>query len=372
MTLTAAESLVGSDHVSEGLILRFSSKWVRLFRLDPGVPGDHTGNAAYIAKQESTDHGESWGSVSTVYSDEYDDRNLAGGVLDSNRGVVFFRRYNKGGSPTSVDISMIYTDDEGTTWSSRATIDNGPRDMMVCFGDVFTVPTKGYAIGAYESANWSTELWFSTDGVTWPTETRSLVIDGGTYSALRLGEMGFGYLGDGKIVCISGQSIVSANPYAGRFHYTTSDDYGDTWAAPTTATIEDYYGNGTAVVVDGEFLYHFWHDRRGTNYADNANSRVWATRSTLAEAYTGEFPTLLSCVRPAPSSLSLYGYPKVAKRPDGTYYVMFTERWTDADATEGAGLYDFVAVPFDYDIYLGAAGSRRRFALLDPFAPTRL
>ncbi|MBS3772474.1 MAG: hypothetical protein KGY69_19640, partial [Bacteroidales bacterium] len=87
--------LYSEDHTSEGFLAPLEDGRILLiFRVDPGIEGDHTGDDGYIAKIPYNPKKDRWGEVETVYnSHQYDDRNIHGGVTEDGRIVVFFRRY---------------------------------------------------------------------------------------------------------------------------------------------------------------------------------------------------------------------------------------------------------------------------------------
>ncbi len=83
-------SLINEDHTSEGFLISLEDGIiVHFFRLDPGENGSHIGNKGRIVKRVSLDDGNTWSSHSIVYEDDFDDRNVHGGITDDNL-IVFF------------------------------------------------------------------------------------------------------------------------------------------------------------------------------------------------------------------------------------------------------------------------------------------
>ena len=82
----------------------------------------HVDNDGYLECIKSSDNGATWGSAVTVANDAtYDTRNAAGGVVSATgRVIVFFRTYSSVG--TQFDLSYVYSDDNGATWSSPTQI----------------------------------------------------------------------------------------------------------------------------------------------------------------------------------------------------------------------------------------------------------
>jgi len=112
-----SESLISEDHTAEGLLITLENGDImHFYRMDPGSTGDHTGNAGRVVKRMSNYGGFFWSPCEPVYDDEYDDRNINGGILDNGRIILTFRRYN---APIAehIDFNLIYSDDNGDTWS---------------------------------------------------------------------------------------------------------------------------------------------------------------------------------------------------------------------------------------------------------------
>src|SRR5665648_240696 len=88
--------LFSDDHTSEGFLAPLDNGRILLiFRLDPGIEGDHVGTNGYIAKIFYDPEKDQWGKVETVYnSHQYDDRNIHGGVTKDGRIIAFFRKYD--------------------------------------------------------------------------------------------------------------------------------------------------------------------------------------------------------------------------------------------------------------------------------------
>ncbi len=108
--------LSDDNHTSEGFLAPLKDGNILLiFRLGPGIKGDHTGTDGYIAKIKYDPVNDKWSEVETVYnSNKYDDRNIHGGVTRDGRIVVFFRRYD---TRETEGRYFIFSDDKGKTWT---------------------------------------------------------------------------------------------------------------------------------------------------------------------------------------------------------------------------------------------------------------
>src|SRR5699024_11377909 len=87
--MNSKESHITDNHTEECFLeTNKNGSIIHVFRLDPS--GDHIGNNGYIAKRISEDNGKTWSQPQKVYdSNEYDDRNVHGGITKSGRIVCF-------------------------------------------------------------------------------------------------------------------------------------------------------------------------------------------------------------------------------------------------------------------------------------------
>ena len=88
---SVSETNVNENHASEGVMMTLGNgNIIKFYRLDEGVAGGHVGNGGKIVKRISIDNGMTWGEESTVYSDQYDDRNIRGGIINDNVILLFY------------------------------------------------------------------------------------------------------------------------------------------------------------------------------------------------------------------------------------------------------------------------------------------
>src|SRR6267142_1946895 len=76
----------------------------------------HASDRGVVQIISSKDKGVTWSKPKTIYSDQYDDRNIAGGTTTTGRIIVFFAQY-KFTTGVFVGFGYIYSDDAGATWS---------------------------------------------------------------------------------------------------------------------------------------------------------------------------------------------------------------------------------------------------------------
>ena len=114
---------VNEDHVSEGVMVTLSNGDIlNFYRNDPQKKGNHIGNHGKIVKRRSSDGGETWQNEVIIFSDEYDDRNIRGGITDEGYIVLFFRRFNAENRDT-IDINYIISYDNGVSWTERKVLE---------------------------------------------------------------------------------------------------------------------------------------------------------------------------------------------------------------------------------------------------------
>jgi hypothetical protein len=332
-------SLISNDHTSEGFMVTISSgRIIHFFRLDPGSGGSHTGNNGKVVQRHTDDGGITWSSIDTVYSDQYDDRNINGGILQNGRIVLTFRRilvYNSS-TNTHIDFNLIYSDDDGVTWSPRQVINS--TGITSDNSTIQYVPTKGY-MNQYNTTNY-VELRFSNDGVNWGNP--SYIWDYRTSLQYIINESCFAYTKNGKMVGLMRNDIHS---FGHNYYQVSSNDYGNTWTQPIHTNMANGYFCPSPTIFYDQAHDDIWAiatDRRGddTIYSHNLE-KIWIYVSKVDSILNN--PTKWTLVdtfsRPHPTNYKFYGYPCVTRKHDGNYLIVFTE--SDAGSHELANLYQF-------------------------------
>ena len=311
-----------------------------------GPGGDTKHRSLYVRK--STDGGQTWGAEALLcYPDDADVTTFAYPYLKESNAVgnvIAFayvwvdNYYSLGGRNRG--IYYFYTDDAGATYKDIA-------------GNTLTLPVgNSTASRIYTHADtinsWVTDIALGYDGK--PTILYQTMADGAA-QVLEYHHMRY----DGSAwtttdVCSDSYAAsVSTTPYITAFsgslrhrspntHVCVPRNNGDgTWSLKVYAldgsTWDENLTIRTATIadVDNEYLDAFWGE-------DGIGGMV------VGEMYDFDWDG---------------GWDDW----DGD---LFAYSWSPFD-------FDiYLGAPWDFDIYLGAAGSRRRFALLDPFAPTRL
>jgi len=349
------DSLVSVDHTSEAcLIKKDNGNVIHFYRYATGEGGGHTGNTGTICKREFNVTTETWGAQSTVVSSVYDDRNVNGGKLGSGRIVLFYWQYDYTLSAI-VGTFYIYSDDDGDTWSEAIAVTSSLTDP-VPYGNIISVPTKGYMKGLFEA--YKISVLFSEDGSTWGDEVMVGDYSGG--EEYYINEPSFTYVGDGKIICICRDQLYTT--YGSNYYQITSDDYGATWGTPVrTNIIAPYFSPAPTTFMHGDKLVVIGADRKSyytTAGYVNDDEGLWVYEGDPETVFASptSYAAKLFIRRPIPSSdLTLYGYQNYAKLTDRRYLIVFTDRYTDG-TNEDANFYQFYLDIFDNVATVGEKG----------------
>jgi hypothetical protein len=229
-----------------------TQKYLGLHRLG----SNHLGNDGKMVKTTSDDR-ISWVldpvPVVDITSPDYDVRAYGGGYLASGRYVCFYSTYQ-----TSVAwkaLWMIYTDDDGETWSEPLLLQTyTSSDRMHAHGNLVRLSNGDYIIMAYGLKNGSYEFGFfrsTNGGVDWAYET--VASSGATYS---YAEPTAEELSPGEILILVRKTATGQNTTYRQYHsinYGASfTDQGDTpfdsWVTasgrerPCFIIRKDYFG----------------------------------------------------------------------------------------------------------------------------------
>lgn len=332
------ESLVSADHTAEGFLVTLSDgNIMHLYRNDPGESGGHTGNGTNIMKRTYNVSTKEWGPSTVVYAEPtYDARNVHGGITSEGRIVMFFRRYDAV-LQSHIDLDFMYSDDDGATWTNRATVSNSFA-FALPFGDMIYVPTKGYMKGYNGSSEVAVQ--FSADGSSWDSET--IVQDYSESKTYRIDETSFVYIGDGKIIALTRDE----RREKGHMYYQmTSSDYGTTWTEPVrTEIVAPFFCPSPLIFKHGDNVVVIATDRR--SFAGQGDKKEDSLHIYIADANEAfKDPTAYRydrrIVRPdSDSNTDFYGYPSIVALDDSRYLVIVTDKYED-DTNEDADIYQF-------------------------------
>jgi len=338
--------LFNDDHNSEGFLAPLQNgKILLIFRIDPGIKGDHVGTDGYIAKITYDPEIDRWGKVETVYnSRQYDDRNIHGGVTKDGRIVVFFRKCD--GSGVTQGRYYIYSDDMGDTWTEPQIsriwtypIDNNLPGVWST-GQMFYNPN----INKYIMLGCRRYITYSKNGSMW--DEYNLVTNSRDF---KLSEVAGAWCGDNRMIALVRDDV---REYAHPLVQIVSYDNGLTWTEPKQSNIppNQHWGAAPQLIYDQDrnLLIALTSDRYSRPNEQNSlfiytarpddvidNPKGWKLQHELHRPFAEA-----GFEEDRPLNLNLYGYPTIAPINNQEYLVVFTER-SRMHGTEQADLYYF-------------------------------
>jgi len=336
-TITPSEpSYISDNHTFLSYLTKLKTgRILHVFRLDPGVMGNHVGNGGRIVKRYSDDDGKTWSNPVTILKDSIDDRVSSGGVLDDGTIVIFFGRYKTIGlwDGNYVDYNLISSKDNGETWSKIVTL---PSIHGLQSG-IFKINSKvGYFTTTYE--HYYADIRYSPDGYNWDsvyskwdyTKTKQFDLYEPTIASIE----------DGRLVTLFRQEN---NP----LYQSISSDYGKTWTVPDTTSIaNNYYCVAPLNLYDSKLnkLITIATDRRGGNYSNlNNDAGLWVYCNNPDSVFNNlkGYDNPQFRVRSEPNTYRLLGYPSATKLNDSTYLVIYSDDFKKANNLEDADFFQF-------------------------------
>lgn len=331
-------SMITEDHTAEGFMVTLPDGSIRhFFRLDPGFAGHHVGQDARIVQRTSYDQGVNWTQPVKIYEDEWDNRNVHGGLTREGRIVLFFRNFRPANKKT-IATNFMYSDDYGITWSpvqqlSNELADNPGTHKMI------HIPGIGYMQSFYQP--FVVQLRFSNDGSNW--DSTGQVWDYRKDQSKKITEACFAYAGNGRLVGL----FRDENRL--NFFQVSSADYGKTWTEPIRTNI----GGGKFFTPSPQIFYDDYtnklvvltNDRRGLNGDVNtmidAQFYIYLNDPDSAIGNPMSYQRVYEVERPNRNVHHFYGYPTQTKLSKGRYLVVFTEAYLKENRREQADFYQF-------------------------------
>jgi hypothetical protein len=194
--VTSDSFYISGKYIGFGFIDQFTSGTIVqcLFQAD-----DHVGTNAHIRMRRSYDQGRSWvtNTIDTGAAGYYV-TGLSGGVTHSNRLVVFLQRINTSGG--FIDQRIMYSDDEGATFSPQQIISSNSETIFQPYGPLCKIGGDSLLLSWYGQTGTTYSSYIiksGDDGVTWSspisivtsttqqsTETSVMYLGGSTLIAL--------------------------------------------------------------------------------------------------------------------------------------------------------------------------------------------
>ena len=333
-------SLVSAAHTSEGFLIKdpISDEIIHFYRKDSSSTSNHIGNGGHLVTRSSPDQGTTWSKESVVYADEFDDRNIHGGIIDEFYVAIFMRRINV---PDPERFSYLDVDHRALIYDLRINqlVDTIVFDAPAMRGTtgsnhLFYVKDKGYFNSFFEHYKVSYRFLQSIEDLNsgWTT-----AYDYQQSNEFYVTESSFTSVNDTIIIGLTRDQsqIDTANHYQ-----LISLDQADTWLAPQRTNIAlPYFCPAPLIFQDekSELLISIATDRR----ENGSESQLWVYSNTidscLASAKSWEFVKSFSI--PHPSDYYFYGYPTAVSLDEDSYLVIFTD--SNKDSSTGRENADF-------------------------------
>ena len=332
-------SLKNADHNSDGFLVTLSSgRIIHFFRIDPGQAGGHIGNSGKIAKRYSDDDGFTWSVAEDIYNDQWDNRNIHGGIIGTDTITLTFRSYDAFAN-SHKGYYIMYSFDAGSTWTTPTLVTTEGKASGT--NQIFKIPHRGYYHSIYDM-NYL-ELRYSPDGLNWDSIVN--VWDYRTSHLFITSEACFTSLGNDTIIgLIRNDAIVLGQT----FLQVVSTDAGVTWSQPTITNIAD------SLFCPSPWLFYdstnndIWviaTDRRGEigSPFTHFEEKIWIYKNSPDQIINNSLSYNLfdSVLRPFPNTKRFYGYPVSTKKANGNYLVLFIESEYRGSNGEWAYFYQF-------------------------------
>ena len=350
--------LFNEDHNSEGFLATLKDGRILLiFRVDPSIKGDHVGRNGYIAKIMYDPEMDKWGDVKTVYnSNQYDDRNIHGGITNDGKIIIFFRKFD--GRETEGHY-FIHSDDNGLTWSDPESykIWSDPRvtDMKgnISTGKMFYNPDikkymmLGFTYSQNSERNYTARkrcIIYSRDGVS--REEYNLIHDDANY---KLNEIAGAWCGKNRILTLQRDD---EREHGHPFVQIESYDNGQTWTQPKQTNIptNNHWGAAPQIIYNEKCdLFIALASDRYSRPDEQSSLFIYTARPNNIMGNPKNWTLQHELLRPwaatnfkgdRPLNLNFYGYPTIAPINDREYLIVFTKR-SRMHGTEQADLYYF-------------------------------
>lgn len=317
--------------------------------------GGHMGIGGYLELLRSFPHFVKWEKPITIVNSPMDDRNPAVGITATNRIVMAYHEQGSYDSNNKYDASLkqtrtmlTWSDDYGSTWAEPKAFEGIGLDGASPYGRIIAMPDGSYIMNVYgdyslillsginmsdQLENYAYLIRSKDNGETW---TEPFLIAGGH------NETGLLLLDNGLLVAAS-RSVGSQ-----KLDVLLSEDQGYTWSTAVKVTNNMQHPADLVQLSNGWVMMFF-----GDRSVKEKMVRALISRNNCRTWDIG-YEVLLT--RPVDGD---FGYPSVAKMPDGRiavahYWAGYAKNSYDGSKARCAITYfneaDFIAA---YEKFVG-------------------
>ncbi|MFL0066327.1 sialidase family protein [Tenacibaculum maritimum] len=340
------ETNVNEDHVSEGIMVTLSNGDIlNFYRNDPQKEGNHIGNSGRIVKRKSSDGGETWENEVVVFSDQYDDRNIRGGITDEGYIILFFRRFNAENRAT-IDLNYIISFDNGVSWTERKVIEfDASIAEEVWFDNIINLKNGKYLMPIH-GISYCEVRYLSIVDKDIRLSEKKWSWDYTGNSLMKIDEPMFTYLGDGNII---GLFRDDSKEKGSNYLQVTSSNYGQTWTQPDRTNIcKPLFSPSPLIFYDDkiERLIVVGTDRRQPRNGGHKqrDAEIWVYVNKIEEVFNKpkNYNLIKRFSRPKPENYQFYGYPCYAKKNNkkSEFLIVVSDSYNDG-VNEDSDHYQF-------------------------------
>lgn len=246
----------------------------------------HVGDRGVVQIISSKDKGATWSAPRTIFSDQYDDRNIAGGTTKTGRIIIFFAR-NEFNPVDFVDYGYMFSDDGGVTWSKFHSIKTPGYIAFSPYGQMIQLPDGSLV-----------QTWYGRKGNTFYSHLIKSKNNGRTWSApVTILSSEVHHYTETSVAWYGGKLIGLARNDNGMFFtQVESNDYGATWENKGLVAVDTTTGTKNPPCLT------ICQGRLACLYAQRDINRVrvmyydgtsWGKRTDLTRLTAGGYPSII-------------------------------------------------------------------------------
>lgn len=251
-TIAGSKAFISKHNTIEGFSARLNSQWIPTLVTDTIYTGRYNGfgitdifpngvlvtvyseganhllDSGNIVMRKSFDNGRTWTNTDTIvaFSTGSIPAMGGGGVSQSGRLIIAYFKYF---STTFQSLNIIYSDDQGATWSSPYALSTGSNTVYEPYGPLVKIGGDSLLISWYGSVGSTMSSYIvksGDDGKTWSSPITIVSDNVNQYS-----ETSVAYLGGGEMVALPRSEVTNQ-----KYGQYISHDNGNTWTSQGTTT----------------------------------------------------------------------------------------------------------------------------------------